>query len=178
MRRGIGRVIRTAGLRLPPSDTHTTLIAGRRRALHAPPLALRSPAHANRIGPKRHFAPKRTICIRTSRAELRLLAYLATVPGHLAGASPAWRAAPDGLGSPGRLPCSVGAFRSWCLAAAVGPSGWRVSWFRSRSSGGSRSVPGLTVPHPLVRVGSLTHAAGPAGRVRVCRSRTLPRGGR
>ena len=68
----------------------------------------------------------------------------ATVPRHLAGASPAWWAVPNGLGSPGRLPWSVGAFRSWCLVAAVGPSGWRVSWFRSRSSGGSRSVPGLT----------------------------------
>jgi len=46
----IGRVIRTAGLRLPPSDTHITLISGCLRVLHAPPLALRSPAHPN---PKR-----------------------------------------------------------------------------------------------------------------------------
>ena len=50
-----------------------------------------------------------------------------TVPSHLAGASPAWWATPNGLGSPGRLPWSVGAFRSLCLVAAVGPSGWRVS---------------------------------------------------
>jgi hypothetical protein len=32
-----------------------------------------------------------------------------TVPTHLAGASPVWWAAPDGLGSPGRPPWSVGA---------------------------------------------------------------------
>ena len=33
LRRVIGCVIRTAGLRLPPSDTHTTLIPGCRRVL-------------------------------------------------------------------------------------------------------------------------------------------------
>jgi len=42
----------------------------------------------------------------------------------------------------------------------------------------SRGVPGLTWPHPLVRMGSLTHGGEPGGRVRVSRSRTLPRGGR
>ena len=62
----IGRVIRTAGLRLPPSDTHTTLIPGCRRVLHAPPLALRRQHTRTRIGPKRHFAPKQAICIRTT----------------------------------------------------------------------------------------------------------------
>jgi len=35
-----------------------------------------------------------------------------TVPNHLAGSEPAWWAAPNGLGSPGRLPWSVGAFWS------------------------------------------------------------------
>ena len=33
-----------------------------------------------RIGPKGHFAPKQAICIRTTRAELGLLAYLAQSP--------------------------------------------------------------------------------------------------
>jgi hypothetical protein len=45
----IGLAIRTAGLRLPPSDTHTTLTPGCWRVLHAPPLTLRSPARAGRL---------------------------------------------------------------------------------------------------------------------------------
>jgi hypothetical protein len=60
---------------------------------------------------------------------------LTTVPSRLAGASPAWWAAPNGLGSPGRLPWSVGAFRSYA---------WWLPWVRP--GGGSPGFgPGLRV---------------------------------
>jgi len=47
LRRVIGPAIRTAGLRLAPGDTHTTLTPGCRRVLHAPPLTPRPPARAD-----------------------------------------------------------------------------------------------------------------------------------
>src|SRR5690349_20448630 len=65
------------GLRLPPSDTHTTLISGCRRVLHTPPLTLRSPAHPNPNRTYGHFSTKPDIRILASRAELGLLAQLA-----------------------------------------------------------------------------------------------------
>ena len=81
-----------------------------------------------------------------------------------------------------------------CLVACRGPvrpaglgAGWlpgawwgrRVSWVRSGAlKGGSWSAPGLAVPPPPGRRGSLSRGAWPGARARVARSPALPRGGR
>src|SRR5271165_3801825 len=101
-----------------------------------------------------------------------------TVPTDLAGHSPASTAAPDGLGLPGYLPWSGEAVWSWCRVAAGGLVGWRVSWVRPGPPGVSGVAPGLAVPPPLGRCGSLSRGAWPGGPDRVARSPALPRGGR
>ena len=101
-----------------------------------------------------------------------------TVPIELAGHSPGWPAAPDGPGLPGRLPWSGEAGRSWCRVAAGGLVGWRASWVRTWLPGWSGVAPGLAVPPPPGRCGSLSRGAWPGGRARVARSPALPRGAR
>ena len=98
-----------------------------------------------------------------------------TVLVELAGASPA---APDGPGLPGCLPWSGEACRSWCRVAAGGLVGWRVSWVRAWPPGFSGVAPGLAVPRPPGRCGSLSRVSWPGGRARVARSPALPRGAR
>ena len=101
-----------------------------------------------------------------------------TVPIDLAGHSPGQPAAPNGPGLPGCLPWSGEAGRSWCRVAAGGLVGWRVSWVRSWPPGWSGVAPGLTVPPPPGRSGSLSRGAWPGAPDRVARSPALPRGDR
>src|SRR5258708_27454858 len=96
----------------------------------------------------------------------------------IAGDGPGYPAAPHGPGSPGCLPWSGEVSWSWCRVAAGGLVGWRVSWVRARSPGWSGVAPGLAVPPPSGRAGSLSRGAWPGGRVRVARSPALPRGAR
>jgi hypothetical protein len=92
---------------------------------------------------------------------MALLLVLETVPLGLAGAGPGWPAAPNGPGLPGCPPWSGEVFRSWCRVAAGGLVGRRASLVRPGPPVGSWSAPGLAVPRPLGRRGSLSRGTWP-----------------
>ena len=67
---------------------------------------------------------------------------------------------------------------SWCQVAAGGLVGWRASLVRAWLPVWSWVAPGLAVPPPPGRAGSLSRVSWPGGRARVARSPALPRGAR